>query len=437
MFYTVIEIIASFLEIYFLFGLFGMFFKKRINSRFYFSCILTLCIILTLIITYLNTIILYSYSTLAIWIISVTLAGFLMYKNNPVRICSIASLYIVIISSFDALFLIFVEYVLRAPNFVYAVTNGNCPERVVALVIFKLSLSFAYLFIKSKKYKLSISIFTSLILLISSFLGFASMQYLVANFFSDKQGNVQTVILVAFAFMSLFYISILLILNSHEKIRHKALENGLIESKLKLTEERNNRIIENYREIAKLSHDYNNQMKVIYQLLVNGQTNAARDYLSEIVNTNTHKSLSITGIHAIDAVLSEKNRYSKANNISIVFDVAITSIHGIKEIDICTILLNLLDNAIEACLRINESNNRVIKVIIKSVNSMVFIKIENPVIAEAVPTGKSFFIKTSKENEEKHGFGLLIVDSVAKKYNGSLLIKKENGVFSSSLLLSN
>ncbi len=437
MFYAVIEIIASFLEIYFLFGLFGIFFKKRINSRFYFFCNLILCIILTLIITYLNSIILYSYSTLAIWIILVTLAGFLMYKNNPVRICSIASLYIVIISSFDFLFLVFVEYVLKAPDFVYSVLHGNCIERVITLAVSKLALALAYFFIKSKKYEVSISFFTSVLLIIFSLFSFASMQYLIKIFFSNLQENVQTVILVAFAFMSLFFISILLILNSHEKIRHKAFENGLIESKLKLTEERNNRIIETYREIAKLSHDYNNQMKVIYQLLVDGKTNAARDYLSEIVNAYTPKSLSFTGIHSIDAVLSEKNRVSKDNNITIVFDVSITSISGIREIDICTILLNLLDNAIEACLKISDSSNKTIKVIIKNVNSMVFIKIENPVITKTVPIGKSYFIKTSKENKEKHGFGLLIVDSVAKKYNGSLLIKNENGVFSSSLLLSN
>lgn len=437
MFYAVLDILASFIEIYILFRIFGLFIEKRINNRLYNYSLFILCIIMTLFITYLNSISLYSYVTLTIWIFTATLFGFIIHKCNIIKICSISSLYIVIISSFDAFFLIFVEYVLKVPDFVYAVTNGNCPERVITLVVSKLSLVFVYLFIKSKKYKISISIFTSVILIISSVFGFASMQYLVANFFSDEQGNVQTVILVAFAFMALFFISTLLILNSHEKIKHKASENELIEAKLKLSEERNNRVIQIYREIAKLSHDHNNQMKVIYRLLNDDKLIAAKEYLSQFVNTQPRESVFFTGIHSIDAVLGEKNRYAIDNNISIDFDISITSISGIREIDICTILLNLLDNAIEACLKISDPSNKTIKVIIKNVNSMVFIKIENPDIPKTVHEGNSIFIKTSKADKEKHGFGLLIVDSVAKKYNGSLLTKNENGFFSSSLLLSN
>ena len=78
-----------------------------------------------------------------------------------------------------------------------------------------------------------------------------------------------------------------------------------------------------------------------------------------------------------------------------------------------------------------------IKIILKNVNSMVLLKIENSVAQNINLKGNNTLLETTKSNKQSHGLGLKIVNSVAEKYNGSLVIKSENNIFTVTVLLSN
>ena len=436
-FYAVIEIIASFLELFFLFCISDLFFEKRIKSKWHIGALLSTCIFETIVITYLNFISLYSYFTVTILIVIATLIIILLHKCSIIQACCLSAMYMVIISSFDFLFLIFVEYVLKSPDFVMAVLTGNCIQRVITLIIAKGSTAIFFLIIKKKKWKLSISNLTSFILIVFSVFTFFCMQYLMQMFFLSELKDAQKIILVAGAFMTLFFSSVLLVLNGREKMLSKAKEQALIETELQITKEHNENIIETYREIAKMSHDFKNQMRVIMIMLKDGKNDEARDYLSGIVESSVHKTTKYTGISSIDTVLSEKKRVATEKNINIDFDVNLPSISGINSTDICTILLNLIDNAIEACLKVENEQDRNIKVILKNANSMVVIKVENSIFETVTIPSSTSLLKTTKEQKNTHGFGLKIVNSVAEKYNGSLVVQQEDNRFTATVLLNN
>ena len=101
----------------------------------------------------------------------------------------------------------------------------------------------------------------------------------------------------------------------------------------------------------------------------------------------------------------------------------------IRNVDICTILVNLLDNAIEACEKIDNSEDRYIKLSISSLGGMVVIKVENSCSQFVFDDGQIVELKTTKNDSKSHGYGLKIVKAIANKYNGELEIRHDSKKF--------
>lgn len=97
----------------------------------------------------------------------------------------------------------------------------------------------------------------------------------------------------------------------------------------------------------------------------------------------------------------------------------------IKDNDMCVLLANLLDNAIEACEKVEEER-RLIYLRIKRQNQMLLIFIKNAI--QERETEKREFFKTSKKNKELHGLGIKCIDNVIQKYDGhkEYSIQKDN-----------
>ena len=106
---------------------------------------------------------------------------------------------------------------------------------------------------------------------------------------------------------------------------------------------------------------------------------------------------------------------------------------GIKDLDISTVLMNLIDNAIEACER-DMLENAVISLKIKDGGSYVFITVTNPV-SNAETTMRLFEEGTSKQDVKRHGYGKQIVSAIAEKHNGAIKYSAEDGLFRADVML--
>ena len=93
----------------------------------------------------------------------------------------------------------------------------------------------------------------------------------------------------------------------------------------------------------------------------------------------------------------------------------------------CTIISNLLNNAIEACEKIQE-DKRIIEFKIAGYNSQIFISVRNSYDMESIINQKQKFI-TTKEDKLNHGIGLENVSRTVKKYDGDMRISQENERF--------
>ena len=105
----------------------------------------------------------------------------------------------------------------------------------------------------------------------------------------------------------------------------------------------------------------------------------------------------------------------------------------LRSADLCAILGNLLDNALEAVRRISE-RERFISLTVRRINQMLVIKVENsapPPAAEEDGT-----LKTVKEQNGLHGWGLKSVQTAAGKYDGLVQTGYSEGVFRAVVTLS-
>lgn len=95
--------------------------------------------------------------------------------------------------------------------------------------------------------------------------------------------------------------------------------------------------------------------------------------------------------------------------------------------DLCSVLSNLLENAIEACKKNKVEKNKSIDLIIRKINKMIFIKIENPIEIKPILKEESFL--TSKQEKDLHGWGLKSVQSVVEKYGGEITYSTKDEIF--------
>lgn len=188
-----------------------------------------------------------------------------------------------------------------------------------------------------------------------------------------------------------------------------------------------------YRQTRGWRHDYRNHIQTMKAHLDKGELKELAQYLEELnIDLTTVDTVIKTGNVMMDAILNSKLSLAKNRHISVNAKAIAPANLAVSEVDLCVILGNLLDNAMEACLRIKEEENRFIRVYIDMMKGQLYIYVMNS--AADIPKRFGKIYLTNKDNN-KHGFGLLRIDRVVEKYHGYLERQDEEGVFATEILL--
>ncbi len=211
----------------------------------------------------------------------------------------------------------------------------------------------------------------------------------------------------------------------------KAVDNTLLAAK-ELSEKRYyDEINSKYTEAQMLRHDMKNHLTAIAILLDDGKISDARMYLKEINSEMDSTKLPIkTGLPVLDALLFKKLSGMRKNGVAVNIELtAYLSETGVLEYDLCGIFGNILDNAYEACVKLDDED-KAVNMTVKRQMDMLCIFCENRYkdINED--------LSTQKQDKKYHGMGLRSIRRIAEKYDGTLDINFENGVFRLSVLLN-
>lgn len=188
-----------------------------------------------------------------------------------------------------------------------------------------------------------------------------------------------------------------------------------------------------YRQMRGWRHDYHNHIQTMKAHLALAQTKELESYLSKLDDDLTSVDTVLkTGNVMVDAILNSKTSLALSRKVNVNAKAIVPEELKISEIDLCVIIGNLLDNAMEACLKQINENDRFIRVYIDVLRDQLYISVTNSVGGDVKKNGKSYI---STKNSASHGFGLMRVDRIAEKYEGYVNRQNEEGVFATEVML--
>lgn len=187
-----------------------------------------------------------------------------------------------------------------------------------------------------------------------------------------------------------------------------------------------------YRQMRGWRHDYRNHIQTVRVLAENGDLEAVKKYLDGLeLDLNTVDTVIKTGNAMADAILNSKISLARSKQIEVHVDAHIPVKLKMSELDLCVILGNLFDNAIEASLKLPE-NERMIRVYMDMKNTQLYISFTNfTATGKLEKIGKVF--QTSKG--KGHGFGLVRIDAIIERLGGYLSRNSEEGAFTTEILI--
>ena len=176
-----------------------------------------------------------------------------------------------------------------------------------------------------------------------------------------------------------------------------------------------------YRTMRGWRHDYHNHiqaMKVLtIQMRENGRNDEPLEQLEEYLNKLNDDLTAVdtvvkTGNVMVDAILNSKLSLMKAKKLPVNVKASVPASFPISEVDLCAVIGNLLDNAMEACERQQAENERFIRVYIGVLKQHLYISVSNSVSGGVKKAGKRYL---STKRSANHGYGLMRIDRIAAK----------------------
>ena len=187
-----------------------------------------------------------------------------------------------------------------------------------------------------------------------------------------------------------------------------------------------------YRQTRGWRHDYRNHIQVLKSYLAMGDIEAASHYLDALDADLTTVDLAMTtGNKMTDIILNSKISLARSKNIQVVADAHVPVELSTAEIDLCIIIGNLFDNAIEACMALPKEE-RMIRVYMEMKNTLLYISFTN---STALKKQKKVNGRFFSSKGEGHGYGLVRIDTIIDRYQGYISRNSEDGAFTTEVLL--
>ena len=187
-----------------------------------------------------------------------------------------------------------------------------------------------------------------------------------------------------------------------------------------------------YRQIRGWRHDFRNHIQTMKAYAAAEDWQAVRRYLDELDGDLAAVDPVIkTGNPMADAILNSKISLARSKDIPVTADAHIPVALKLSEIDLCCIIGNLFDNAIEASLQL-PPEKRLIRVYLDMKNTQLYLSFTNFTAGKKLRRAGGLFPTTKGEG---HGFGLLRTDAIVKRLGGYLSRNSEDGAFTTEILL--
>ncbi len=192
-----------------------------------------------------------------------------------------------------------------------------------------------------------------------------------------------------------------------------------------------------YRQIRGMRHDLRNHAQTMQAFLELNQIQKLSDYLAQLAESFEQVDTVVrTGNVMADAILNSKLSLARSQGANVNVKAIVPPVSCIPDVSLCTILGNLLDNAMEACQRLEKPEERFIRIYIAPMKGELYISVTNSAPGKArQENGAYLSAKPGRGRLARHGFGLQQIDRMAKSSGGFVNRQQEEGVFATEVML--
>ncbi len=309
---------------------------------------------------------------------------------------------------------------------IQSILTGNI-YRIQAIFISKILLFMELILLKYFKLSLEFKFKDVVLIGLPILSNIVSLLLVFGYNFNQNIHSKSNLIVLAFTVLLMIASSIMLLIVIGKIVQDDKLklEYELINERINLSHKNYENMIQAQEKLRYVYHDLKNHMICMKSY------DTKEEIISYINNLefqiNDFENLRNTGNKTLDIILNDKIHLCKKYNIEFEDNINISKLNFIKENDICSIFANALDNAIEACININDEIEKRIEVKATYINGFAVIKFINTKINDIKFTGDR--IKTSKEDNKIHGIGLASIKYIVNKYDGEVIVNYSENEF--------
>lgn len=208
--------------------------------------------------------------------------------------------------------------------------------------------------------------------------------------------------------------------------RIERFQSDLIEKQLREVQEL-------YRQMRGWRHDYRNHIHNMKIQLESGSYEKVSDYLDQLADDlDSVDTVVKTGNVMADAILNSKLSTAARLGVRLHVKANVPAGLPLSDVELCSVLGNLLDNAVEACAALPEEE-RFLRVYIGGLKGQFYLSVQNA--AGEVRKERGVYLTTKENGGNGHGYGLLRIDRIARKYGGYVNRQNEEGIFATELMI--
>lgn len=193
---------------------------------------------------------------------------------------------------------------------------------------------------------------------------------------------------------------------------------------------------ESEESIRRMRHEAVNHYTVLQKLSQAGEWDRLEGYLEGLLaDVEAIPAMAYVAHPAVNAVLTVMLARAKKQGIRVEHEVSAPQTLPFPDMELCSVLMNFLQNALDANALAPEGAEKWLRVSIHVRKAHLYIGVENPRFAPVRYDNESGLCRTTKKDRTVHGYGLRAVQAVARKYQSELLLEFPDGLFSASTAL--
>lgn len=425
MIYTLADIATGLFESIVTFMFFSTFLKKResLNNWIYALGVIGLTVFINL------SNLLFNFGFLnVLFIIFLTFIASVLYEGN-IKTKVVVSVVVVILSA--AIEILVLSLITYLGHFTAEEAVENPKLRLLGIILSKTIYFITAKIISIKKRKILHKMSTNYWIIFFSLLLSEGLAMGTLFLFQYYNTIVYMDIISVITMIGLMY-SFIFTLYMYERISIQAeelTEKTIITQQLQSQKKHIDEMFIAQNKIKKIQHDLKNHMIALRALFAENDCKSGIEYIDNLQSfANMSSEMVDTGNVVFDTILTTKKELAKSKGISVKLNIQLPEKLNLDAADLCVLFGNTLDNAIEACERVD--NKKLIEISVIYESSMFMCKVVNSAPNENNPS-----LITTKRNRKEHGIGLSSVKSILDKYESTLNIERTNDKFYLSFVI--